>query len=85
VLRSLTPADMQGYVAKRLRDTWRKKRVSAETVKKELATLRMTWNWAVNQQRWIAQHRFGAFSSSTKGGRAQDPAYGRPHVVNRGD
>lgn len=50
VLRSLTPADMQGYVAKRLRDTWRKKRVSAETVKKELATLRMIWNWAVNQQ-----------------------------------
>jgi integrase len=49
VLRTLTPADIQSYVANRLRDTWRKKPVQAETIKKEIATLRMIWNCAVNQ------------------------------------
>ncbi len=41
---------MQDYASNRLRDTWRKKRIGPETVKKELATFRMIWNWAVNQE-----------------------------------
>ncbi len=50
VLKTLTPADMQDFASKRLQDKWRKKRIGPETVKKELATFRMIWNWAVNQE-----------------------------------
>ncbi len=50
VLRTLKPVEVQTYVAERLKDTWRRKLVTGETVKKEIATLRMIWNWGVNQQ-----------------------------------
>jgi integrase len=43
---SLTVPDAQAYVAKRMKDTWRGKNIGGETVKKELTTLRLVWNWA---------------------------------------
>ena len=48
--QSLTAADMQGYVNDRLSDKWRGKPIQAETIKKELATFRLIWNWAVDRR-----------------------------------
>ncbi len=45
--QSVTTADMQMYVEKRLRDSYRGKPIRPDTVKKEVATLRLIWNWAV--------------------------------------
>lgn len=42
-IQGLSTADLQGHIDRR-----RKKRVAAVTMKKELATLRACWNWAVN-------------------------------------
>jgi len=47
--QSVTIADMQAYVERRLRDTYRDKPIRADTVKKEVATFRLIWNWAVGQ------------------------------------
>ena len=49
--QSITTADMQAYVDKRLRDTYRDKIIRPDTVKKEVATFRLIWNWAVTQGR----------------------------------
>jgi integrase len=40
---------MQGYVEKRLRDLYRDKPIRPDTVRKEAATFRLIWNWAVTQ------------------------------------
>ena len=45
--QSVTTADMQAYCEKRLRDTYRDKPIRPDTVKKEVATFRLIWNWAV--------------------------------------
>jgi integrase len=47
VVRALTGADIQGYAQQRLKEKWHGKRIRTDTVRKELATLRMIWNWAV--------------------------------------
>ena len=45
--QSLTLDSLQAYADKRARDKWRGKKISAQTVKKELTTLRVVWNWGV--------------------------------------
>lgn len=37
--------DVQRYVNKRSRQTWREKPITPTTISKELATLRVIWNW----------------------------------------
>jgi integrase len=37
---------MQSYVAKRLADRYKKRPTSPNTIKKELTTFRLIWNWA---------------------------------------
>lgn len=49
VAQELSPAAIQGYVATRSRDKWHGKNIQPETIKKELTTLRLVWNWGVNQ------------------------------------
>ena len=46
LVRSITKADLQGYIARRCKDMWHGKPISPQTVKKEITTLRLTWNWA---------------------------------------
>jgi integrase len=45
----VTVANMQNYVDRRLRDSYRDKPIRPDTVKKEVATFRLIWNWAVSQ------------------------------------
>jgi integrase len=47
--QSLTTADMQRYIDLRLRESYRGKPIRPDTVKKEVATFRLIWNWAVAQ------------------------------------
>ena len=47
--QSVTTGDMQTYCEKRLRDAYRDKPIRPDTVKKEVATFRLIWNWAVAQ------------------------------------
>ena len=47
--QTLTTADIQRYVDLRLRDRYRGKRIGPGTVKKEVATFRLIWNWGVTQ------------------------------------
>lgn len=49
VAQSLSTSDVQGYVLKRAKDKWRGKFIRPVTIKKELTTLRLVWNWAVQQ------------------------------------
>jgi site-specific recombinase XerD len=49
VAQSLSVAEVQAYVTKRMRDSWRGKNIGAQTVKKELTTLRLVWNWAAER------------------------------------
>lgn len=49
LVQSVTMADVQAYVEKRMRDNYRDKPIRPDTVKKEVATLRLIWNWAVTQ------------------------------------
>ena len=46
-MQSVTTSDMQAYIDKRLRDSYRKKPIRPDTVRKEVATFRLIWNWAV--------------------------------------
>lgn len=45
----LSLGDLQGYVNKRLREARHGKPISSDTIKKEIATLRVAWNWAVDR------------------------------------
>jgi integrase len=45
--QALTTADLQGYVNRRAKATYRGKPIKARTIKKEVATFRAVWNWAV--------------------------------------
>ena len=47
--QTVTTADMQAYIDRRLRDKYRDKPTGPVTVKKEVATFRLIWNWAVTQ------------------------------------
>jgi len=49
VAQSLSAADVQGFVLKRAKDKWRGKFICPVTIKKELTTLKLVWNWAVQQ------------------------------------
>jgi len=45
--QTVTTADMQMYVDKRVKVRYRGKRIRPETVRKEVATFRVIWNWAL--------------------------------------
>lgn len=45
----LAVVNLQAYVSKRSKDRWHGKLISRETIKKELATFRLIWNWAVDR------------------------------------
>lgn len=51
IVQSMTLIDVQDYVENRLQDTYHNKPISVDTIKKELATFRMLWNWALAQER----------------------------------
>ncbi|MCA9078282.1 MAG: site-specific integrase [Planctomycetaceae bacterium] len=51
IVQTIGLADVQKYVAKRSRDTYRGKVITVDTIKKELSTLRLVWNWAVAEGR----------------------------------
>lgn len=47
----LSLADLQGYVRERsLEDGQRGRKIGAATIKKEIATLRVVWNWAIDHK-----------------------------------
>lgn len=46
---SMTVATVQGYVQKRAKDKFRGKYIRPDTIKLELTTLRLIWNWALSQ------------------------------------
>lgn len=48
-VQTLTKANLQTYVEKRLKDAWRGKPLTPETVRNELVTLRILWNWGVKE------------------------------------
>jgi integrase len=49
-VRAITKADLQAYIARRTKDKWRGKNIRPETIKKEITTLRLVWNWSHEQQ-----------------------------------
>ncbi|MBX7169190.1 MAG: hypothetical protein K1X74_22845 [Pirellulales bacterium] len=50
IVQSITRPMMQRYVEARLREKPRGKHVSPETIQKEVATFRVMWNWAIDQE-----------------------------------
>ena len=52
-VQSLVLPDLQRYADARRRDTYRGKTIGPDTVRKELATFRLIWNWGV-QHRHLA-------------------------------
>jgi len=48
-LQSLTPKHLQNYITTRSKAPGRNGKLTATTIKKELATLRTMWNWAIGQ------------------------------------
>ncbi len=48
-MQSITKANLQQYVSKRLKDTYHDKPIQPDTVRKELVTFRMLWNWGVQE------------------------------------
>ena len=48
-LRQVTTAIVQGYVDGRAAEKWHGQLIRAETIRKEVATLRMVWTWATRQ------------------------------------
>ncbi|MCA9078843.1 MAG: tyrosine-type recombinase/integrase [Planctomycetaceae bacterium] len=49
IVVSLTTSDLQLYMTKRLECTWNGKPITVDTIKKELTTFRLIWNWAERQ------------------------------------
>lgn len=49
VVQSITKADLQEYVVKRLKERHRGRPIRPDTVRKELVTFRMLWNWGVEE------------------------------------
>ncbi|QDS98151.1 site-specific integrase [Adhaeretor mobilis] len=48
-VQAISKADLQNYVTKRLKDRHHDKPIQPDTVRKELVTFRMLWNWGVNE------------------------------------
>jgi len=48
-VQTITKANLQRYVSNRLKETYRDKLIQPDTVKKELVTFRMLWNWGVEE------------------------------------
>ena len=48
-MQTISKASLQQYASKRLKDTYRKKPIQPDTVRKELVTFRMLWNWGVQE------------------------------------
>jgi len=48
-LQSITKADLQDYVSYRLKEKHHDKTIQPDTVRKELVTFRMLWNWGVQE------------------------------------
>lgn len=48
-MQSISKSDLQTYVTKRLKETHNQKPIQPDTVKKELVTFRMLWNWGVEE------------------------------------
>ena len=49
IANALSTADLQRYVEKRLKEKWRGRSISPETVKREMDTFRSIWNWATKE------------------------------------
>ena len=49
IAKTIGVTDVQEYARKRLHEKYRGKLILPDTVKKELTTLRLLWNWAVTQ------------------------------------
>jgi len=49
-LQAIKSDDLQAYVSKRLSEKCGRRTIAAETVRKELATLRVIWNWGVRHE-----------------------------------
>ncbi len=47
VAQSISTSDVQRYIEKRLNEKWRGRPIRPQTVKKEVATFRVIWNWGV--------------------------------------
>lgn len=50
IVQAITVSDVQKYIERRSRDTYRDKLISVDTIKKELGTFRMLWNWAISHE-----------------------------------
>ena len=48
-VQALQSRDVQDYIASRLKELWNDRPIRPCTVKKEITTLRLIWNWAVDQ------------------------------------
>ncbi len=51
IVQSIGLTDVQAYVADRSRDTYRGNDITVDTIRKELSTFRLVWNWALSQNR----------------------------------
>ena len=49
LVATISAGTIQQYVEQRSQDTFRKRRVGPETIKKEITTFRLVWNWARKQ------------------------------------
>ena len=50
-VRSIKKSDLQSYIGKRSQEKVRGKHIRPQTIKKELTTLRLVWNWTFAQDR----------------------------------
>jgi integrase len=55
-IAELTLADLQGYVDHRTKAKWNGRKLSAETIKKEITTLRTAWNWGERMKMVIGRY-----------------------------
>lgn len=55
-VQTLTAGDLQtSYINRRAQEKWARKPIRANTIKKEVATFRALWNWAVQQGKLVGQ------------------------------
>lgn len=48
-VQTVTKSDLQEYVGKRLKEKYHDKAIQPDTIRKELVTFRMLWNWGVEE------------------------------------
>ena len=48
-VQTITKSDLQNYVSSRLKEEYHGKPIQPDTVRKELVTFRMLWNWGVEE------------------------------------